>query len=132
MKKFHKLSEHEIEKFALEIREFLLNNQMWQDVDIYFNGKRFGCRNPEDGHYYYNSREHLFTEEGIQPETYFEYVNPDHILSMSFEGPVCHMLSYNSYQENRKKFDELFRKRGIYYELGNHWNLTCYYEGVTN
>lgn len=41
------LEEAEIEKLAVEIREFLLEHDMWQDVDIYFNGKRFGCRNPE-------------------------------------------------------------------------------------
>lgn len=124
-----KLDEAGIEKLALEIREFLLKHQMWQDVDIYFNGKRFGCRNPEDGHYYYNDREHLFVEEGIRPETYFEYVNPEHILSMSFEGPVCHMLSYNCYQEVRTQFDKIFEKHGLYYEMGHHWNFTCYYEG---
>lgn len=123
-----RLDEKEIEKLAVEIREFLLKHDMWQDVDIYFNGKRFGCRNPEDGHYYYNDREHLFVEEDIRPETYFEYVNPDHILSMSFEGPVCEMLYYGEYPNTKKKFDSIFERYGLYYEFGNHWNFTCYYE----
>lgn len=122
-----RLSKAEIEKLAVEFREFLLEHDMWQDVSIYFNGKRFGCRNPEDGHYYYNDREHLFVEEGIHPETYFEYVNPEHILSMSFEGPVCHMLSYNCCPEIQVKFDKIFEKWGLYYEFGNHWNFSCYY-----
>ena len=51
---------------------------------------------PVTGKYYYNDREHLIEEENQNPRTYFEYVNPDHILSMSFEGPVCEMLYYLS------------------------------------
>lgn len=97
-----KLTEDQIEKLAVEIREFLLEHGMWQDVDIYFNHKRFGCKDPETGRYFYNDREHLFVEEDIEPQTYFEYVNPDHILSMSFEGPVCEMLYYCEYPAIRK------------------------------
>ena len=39
-----RLSAEQIEELAMEIREFLLEHDMWQDVDIYFNHKRFGCR----------------------------------------------------------------------------------------
>lgn len=34
------LEEAEIEKLAVEIREFLLEHDMWQDVDIYFPSLR--------------------------------------------------------------------------------------------
>lgn len=44
-----KLTEDQIEKLAVEIREFLLEHGLWQDVDIYFNHKRFGCKDPETG-----------------------------------------------------------------------------------
>lgn len=39
-----RLTPEKIENLAVEIREFLLEHKMWQDVDIYFNHKRFGCR----------------------------------------------------------------------------------------
>lgn len=122
-----KLTEQQIEQLAVEIREYLLEHEMLQDVDIYFNHKRFGCKDPESGKYYYNDRENLFVEEGIEPQTYFEYVNPDHILSMSFEGPVCEMLYYDEYPAIRKGFDAIFEKYGLYYEFGHHWNFSCYY-----
>ncbi len=119
-----KLTEDQIEKLAVEIREFLLEHGLWQDVDIYFNHKRFGCKGT-DGNYYYNDREHLFVEDGVEPN--FEYVNPDHILSMAFDGPVCEMLSCGMYQAIRRKFDAIFEQYGLYYEFGHHWNFSCYY-----
>lgn len=122
-----RLSTEQIEELAVEIREFLLKHDMWIDTCIYFNGKRFSQRNPENGNYYYNDREHLFVEEGIDPRDYFEYVNEDHILSMSFEGSVCHMIYYGTNPGVKRKFDKIFEKYGLLYEIGDHWNLTCYY-----
>lgn len=123
------LTEEQIENLAVELRELLLDAGMWQDVDIYFNGKCFSTHDKKNDKYYYNDRDHLVVNEDEDPRRYFEYVNPDHILSMSFEGPVCEMLYYGMYPATKKKFDAIFEKRGIYYEFGNHWNFTCCYEG---
>lgn len=41
-----KLTAEQIENLAKEIREFLLEHGLWQDVDIYFNGKRFTQHDP--------------------------------------------------------------------------------------
>ena len=69
----------------------------------------------------------MYLEHDMDPGDYFEYVNPEHILSMSFEGPIYHMFNYGEYKPVLKKFNELLEKYGLYYELGNAWNLTCYY-----
>jgi hypothetical protein len=122
-----KLSESQIENLAVEIREFLLQHNIWIDTEIYFNGKRFTTRNPETKEYHYNDRENLFVEENQNPRDYFEYVAEDHILSMSFEGPVYSMINCYGYYGLTQKFDEIFKKYGVYYEQGNAWNLTCYY-----
>lgn len=122
-----KLTAEQIENLAKEIREFLLEHGLWQDVDIYFNGKRFTQHDPVTGKYYYNDREHLIEEEDQDPRTYFEYVNPDHILSMSFEGPVCEMLYYGILPSVRREFDKIFERYGLYYEFGHRWNFSCYY-----
>lgn len=118
-----KLTEEQIENLAKEIREFLLEHGLWQDVDIYFNGKRFTQHDPVTGKYYYNDREHLI-EAADQPERHFEYVNPEHILSMSFEGPVCEMLYYGILPSVRREFDKIFERYGLYYEFGHHWNFS--------
>lgn len=121
------LTDEQIEKLAVEIREFLLSHGIWQDTEIYFNGKRFTTRNPEDGHYYYNDRDKLFAEENQNPKDYFEYVANDHILSMAFEGPVYHMINGFGHKGLIKRFNKIFERYGVYYEQGHAWNLTCYY-----
>lgn len=123
-----RLTEKQIEEMAVEIREFLLEHEMWQDTEIYFNGKRFTTRNPETKKYHYNDRKNLFVEENQNPRDYFEYVADDHILSMSFEGPVYDMINGYAYGGLVEKFSDIFKKYGVYYEHGHAWNLTCYYE----
>jgi hypothetical protein len=124
------LSKSQIEELAKEIRQFLLNYKMWIDIRIYFNGKAFST--DEGDKFYYNDPTHLVTLENIDPTDYFEYVAVPNILSMSFEGDFCSCL--NGYGEYGAKFDDriqqefsnILAKYGLYYESGNHWNLTCY------
>lgn len=122
-----RLSAEQIEQMAVEIREFLLDNGLWVDVDIYFNGRRFSTHDKAAGKYYYNDREHLVVEENEDPKRYFEYVAEDHILSMSFEGMLCEVLYYGEFPAVKREFDKIFEKYGVYYEFGHHWNFTCYY-----
>lgn len=86
----------------------------------------FDARQKED-RFYYNDRDHLIELENEDPRDYFKYVNSDHILSMSFEGPLYGVL--NAYCPGWTKleaeFQKLFEKYGLYYEMGNAWNLTC-------
>lgn len=122
-----RLTEERIEKMAVEIRAFLLEHGIWQDTDIYFNGKRFTTRDPETKKYYYNDPKKLFVENNQNPRDYFEYVADDHILSMSFEGPVYHMINGYALGGLVRRFNKIFEKYGVYYEQGDAWNLTCYY-----
>lgn len=123
------MTKNEIEALAVEIRSFLLKHDLWIDTTIYFNGKAFST-DDRQGHYYYNDPDHLIVLEDQDPRRCFEYVGD--ILSMSFEGDFCGCL--NDYGEYGAKFDRqiqdefsaILKKHGLYYELGNHWNLTVY------
>ena len=72
--------------------------------------------------------EDAYFEYEDEPTKYFEYVAKNHILSMSFEGELNHVL--NAYVQGWSKleseFQAIFEKHGVYYEMGNSWNLTCY------
>ena len=76
------LTETEKECLAKQIRQFLLDNNLWQDVNIYFNGKEFSTSDDEDN-FYYNDPGHLIVLENKNPRDYFQFVasNSSKILS---------------------------------------------------
>ncbi len=119
------LNKGQIKNLAYTIYQMFKENGMWQDVHIYFNGCCIDTVD-EDGKSHYNSMAYEHPDE--DPRNYFSYVNPDHILSMSFEGPVYEMFNYGGYPSVLERFTDLLSKAGLYYELGNAWNLTCYYK----
>lgn len=119
---------------ANEIRQWLLDHEMWIDVSIYFDGVCYSTmkkkgKNEYGGWIYefsYNDPNNLF-EYPDDPRTYFEYVANPHILSMSFEGPLYDILNgyYGEFgYDLEEEFSNIFHKYGVYYELGNAWNLT--------
>lgn len=116
----------QIEKLAKEIRQFLLDRDMWIDTRIYFGGKAFATDDGQ-GHYYYNDPDHLVVLENEDPRRYTKYAGD--ILTMTFEGPLYEALNYGGYGDNPWQVEEeltaIFRKYGLYYELGNAWNLTA-------
>ena len=117
------LTKTNIEELANEIISFLNKEKLASDVSIYFNNKVMRDRGTWDDNYNYIPK--WETTEDVDPHNYFEYAAYDHILSMSFEGPLYEVLHYTG-GRNVEKFDAIFEKWGLYYELGNAWNLSAY------
>lgn len=116
------LSRKTIEELVTKIEKFLRECELLEDVCIYFNNKRrlwrFDCKTGE-----YIVKE----EEDMNPLDYFSYAARNHILSMSFEGGLYSVLNgYTNSHTIEAKFEDLFRKYDLRYELGNAWNLTVY------
>ena len=121
------LSPQIIEEMAYEIRRFLLDNEIWMDVSIYFNGRRLSSR---IGREFYYNQDVVCLEENINPRNYF--VNTGEILCMSFEGTLYHILHYGHTREDaliRNGLYQIFEKYGCYHEFGNAWNLALYRKG---
>ena len=112
------------EQLAQEIYQWLLSLEMWVDVCIYYNGKRMTTHGEVDGKSVYRYNGEPFIEEDKDPRDYFEYVANPHILSMSFEGIFYEVM--NGYHSGKwyEEFCHLLEKHGLYFELGNAWNLT--------
>ena len=123
------ISSEEIEELANQIYKLLLKYDMWIDVHIYYNGKCMTTSiEDEDGYKFRYNEEPPFIEEDVDPRRYFDYVGP--YLSMSFEGPLYHMINYGSYEDVSDnfltEFNDLFDEYCLYYELGDAWNLSAY------
>lgn len=123
------LTSEEIEQMAKEIRQFLLDNEMWIDTTIYFNGKAFstwdGCKR-----FAYNDPDNLIVLENADPKKITCFAGT--ILTMTFEGPLYHCI--HGYGEYSREFEKritnglysIFEKYGCYPELGEAWNLTLF------
>lgn len=119
--------------FAAEVVRFLREHHIWCDTRVYFNGKCFATDSGRGAGELLLVREdgngQLYLIPDIYPRDYFQYVNPNHILSMSFEGPFYECL--NGYAGDygyqvEEEFRQLLAKYGCYYELGDAWNLSVY------
>lgn len=119
-----RLTKDQIEELAEKVYQLFRKNGIWSDTIIYFNGCSLDNKD-ETGRYHYDGS--AYHHKDKDPRDYFGYVNSDHILSMSFEGPVNHMFNYGEYQDVLDEFNALLDGYGLYYELGNSWNLSCYY-----
>ena len=117
-----KITKADIEKLANEIIAFLEAYDIADAVSIYYNGDvvRSKTEYKNNGEYSYA----WIKTENIDPHKYFEYAAYDHILSMSFEGGLYDVLNYSG-GSKMDKFMKIFEKYGLYYELGNAWNLSC-------
>lgn len=110
------------ENLAQDIYKWCIKNEAWVDVAIYYNGKRMSTSDvDENGKERFRYNGEPFIENGCDPRDYFRYVRSPNILSMSFEGDLYDILNYG----DSDSFYELFKKYGLYYELGNDWNLTA-------
>lgn len=116
------------EALAQNIQKWLREHEMWIDTSIYYNGKCMSTAREVNGKREYRYNGEPFIEDNVDPRNYFEYVAKEHIMSMSFEGPLYHVL--NAYVPGWTKleadFQHIFDKHGCYYEMGHAWNLTCY------
>lgn len=111
------------EALAHDIYALCIEKDCWQDVYIYYNGKRMGTSGKDKtGKTVYRYGGKPFIEDDIDPRDYFKYVREPNILSMSFEGTLYDILN----NHDMFALQDLFSKYGLYYELGNAWNLSAY------
>ena len=121
-----KMTAKKVENLAKDIHTWLVNHEMWIDVHIYFNGKCWSTNNKDHTEFCYN--ENRYFEYEADPKNYFEYVREPNILSMSFEGILYEVLNgyTHGWTKTEAEFRAIFEKYGLYFELGNAWNLTCF------
>lgn len=115
-----KLTKRQLETLTNEIINFLKKHELFYDISIYCNNKKY-----HDG----NNGEIEIIDD-INPADIVEYNNPD-TITMTFEGGFYHIINYDydmSYCDFIiEEFDKILDKYGLYYELGHAWSLALYY-----
>lgn len=118
------------ENLAMELIKWLVKRDLFYDVFIYVNGKRYASNvyKPKlETKEITNTDicpEPFFVQDNINAKDYIEYANPD-LITMSFEGPLYHEINYG----NGKTYEDLrkfFNKYNLYFELGYAWSLSLY------
>lgn len=128
MKKNNALTYRRIQMMAYEIAHGLMKRGI-NDTRIYYNNRAIGVSFNHNawlndmGNTPLEKFGKLIKYTNISPLEYFEYAATNHILSMSFEGELYDMFYNYGCPEWLEK---IFDKYGVYCELGNNWNLTCY------
>ena len=110
-----RLTKKQKEKLAYEILELLKEYGLNTDVRIYFAGK---CLTGNGD-----------IISGVRASDRFDYANDD-TLSMAFEGSFYEVINYYAPATANivlPKFSGILKAYGLYYELGNPWNLATYY-----
>lgn len=119
-----KYTKADIEKMANEIYDKMVEKGD-SDFSIYFNGKRMKHLVEWDREKCEFIDKGKMIENDIDPHEYFEYAAYNHIFSMSFEGNLYEFINYYDL-EGPKWLQKIFKKYGVYFELGEAWNFTVY------
>lgn len=116
------LTKKRIEGIAWRIYRSLDSQSLAPDIRIYFNNRCIDCNSGTwEGA---NLKVKATILENINPLDYFEWAAKKHIISMSFEGPFYDYM--DRYCKFPDELENLFKDEGIFWELGNAWNLTFY------
>jgi hypothetical protein len=119
-----KLTSSDKEKIMVGLIEVFKPYEAEDSVLFYYDNKRARV-DPKTGE--------LVVEEGFNPRDYFDYCN-ENTVSLSFDGSLLYEI-LNGYAGTFafEKVDEGIRNvvdpYGLYYELGNAWNLSFYDSG---
>ena len=112
---------------AMDIYEFCCDHEMWDGVVIYFDGKALASWNEWGGEYGTKIGKSLYLYTDKQAGDYLEYINPDG-LSCAFDGSFgLHTLVNDwgaTFPSTYDAFSNIFKKYGLYYELGHSYYLT--------
>ena len=130
--KLIELNSRTIKSMAHELIRHIISLDLFHDTVIYYrsDGRWISCSSNRDSNRY--TVEHKFQgktytwyeRKDDDPNDYFEYNG--HILSASFEGPLCHSINSEIDSNMRTQLNNFFSHYGLYYELGNQWNLSLY------
>lgn len=111
--------------------DYLVAHDLFDEVIIYTSGKRYlsaGYGRMSDAaptdHVTRKGTEVELWVEDARASQYLEFACDD-TLSMAFEGPLYDAMNYGD-GEVEAALARIFERHGLYFEMGDAWNLTSY------
>lgn len=108
------------EKLANEVKDFLIKNNCFQDVTIFFNRKAMFLD-------WKNGYKDLIIEEK-DSRMIFEYGNHSTLI-IAFEGKLYEVFNLCSCEYHRRiisGLETIFEKYNLYWELGYSYSISLY------
>lgn len=115
-----KITTNKIEKLKDEIVALLHRKEIWIDTAVFCNGKCWSTSDAAVKHFRYNEEPFVFEAD---PHDYVDGAGD--ILTMIFEGDVCHQLYYEVDSALYRQFKKLFMKYGLSFYFTSHVSLTA-------
>lgn len=117
-----KHSEESLYNLMVDIVTYLSENDMFYDTSIYVNKKHYSSNKNKDSTELKIGSVSVYQSDCEDPSKQIEYCNKD-TLTMTFEGPLYEELNYGNAHD---KLSAIFKKYGLYFEMGYAWSLTAY------
>ena len=130
------LTFEQVEEMATGLIKYLMDKEMFDDARVYYRANANEWRTVAvdvygDGEWRkttlpVNNADNyqVYSRYDLDPNDYFEY-NGDY-LSMSFEGFLYTVLNHSYDNKTYQQLQNYFSWYGLYFELGNAWNLSVY------
>lgn len=113
------------EQMALELIRYLQENDMFTDVSLYLNNKRYSSSQHNDDLVEETEYGPYYITDDVDVSDYVEYFNA-HTITMTFEGPLYDALNYAYDNTVSDDISAIAASYGLYFEQGNAWNLAFY------
>ena len=115
-----------ITNLVMGIIRYLLKNELYYDVAIYANKRVYCFDKANDPDYITaNIPEGTYYKSIFETTASCDYKNDD-TVTMTFDGPLYEALNFDYKDDTTEELQNIFQKYGLYFELGNAWNLAAF------
>ena len=116
------------ENLARDIHSWLVEKELWHGCTLYFNGKAWSYYNNWNNVECVKTSDETYEFDNKWAEDYLEFGN-NRTVTLSFEGSDLYDIigDFGYYfPETYQEFGDLFKKYGMFYELGDSWYCAAY------
>lgn len=119
-----------MEQLAKKLIDYFVKLEVYSDICIYVNGQawtsdNFANADPEILEAFTDKGNKYYIRKNVDISKQLEYSNPE-TVSITFEGPLYHLINYDDYDFIYKLSTKFLDKYGLYFEQGHAWSMAAY------